>query len=225
MNTPSSKLTVHIHLLGNKWRSRCCVRFFFSSRELSHTVICWSSLESLYYIELSRGRITVTCYSCYFQSDHCQWPLSFTLIARISCSNHTRASWTRKKVGKHHHSPHRHRRSPIRSSVFIWKGRKRMAAATENVTLSPLLDTIDVLNQTNGSGTGAKEVFVARTDGMLLSYSFLLLAALLCVYFGSYRSVTRKDQQTKSGEKPDVLTAKDGNQLIVSFVFTSTIAF
>ena len=81
------------------------------------------------------------------------------------------------------------------------------SASTENVTLSPLLDTIDVLNQSNGT---TKEPFVARTDGMLLSYSFLLLAALLCVYFGSYRSVTRKEKQTQSGEKPDVLTARDG---------------
>jgi minor histocompatibility antigen H13 len=100
-----------------------------------------------------------------------------------------------------------------------------MAAATENTTLSTVLDTIDVLNQSNGSASGAK-VFVARTDGMLLSYSFLLLAALLCVYFGSYRSVTRKDAQKKSGEKPDVLTTKDGNQpLIASSVFISNIAF
>jgi minor histocompatibility antigen H13 len=81
-----------------------------------------------------------------------------------------------------------------------------MEASTENATLSPLLDTIDVLNETN---TTAKEVFVARTDGMLLSYSFLLLAALLCVYFGSHRSIGRQDKQKKSGEKPDVLTAKD----------------
>jgi hypothetical protein len=82
-----------------------------------------------------------------------------------------------------------------------------MAASTENVTLSPLLDTIDILNGTN---TTQKEVFVASTEGMLLSYSFLLLSALLCVYFGSYRSITRKDKQKQSGEKPDVLTAKDG---------------
>jgi minor histocompatibility antigen H13 len=81
-----------------------------------------------------------------------------------------------------------------------------MAASTENVTLSPLLDTIDILNGTN---TTQKEVFVASTEGMLLSYSFLLLSALLCVYFGSYRSITRKDKQKESGEKPDVLTAKD----------------
>lgn len=80
------------------------------------------------------------------------------------------------------------------------------AASTENVTLSPILDTVDVLNQSNGT----KEAFVARTDGMILSYSFLLLAALLCVYFGSYRSVTRKEKQSESGEKPDVLTARDG---------------
>jgi hypothetical protein len=85
-----------------------------------------------------------------------------------------------------------------------------MAASIENVTISPLLDTIDVLNQTN---TTQKEVFVARTDGMLLSYSFLLLAALVCVYFGSYRSIIRKDKQVQSGEKPDVLTAKDGKYL------------
>ena len=76
-----------------------------------------------------------------------------------------------------------------------------MAASTENATVSPLLDTIDVLNQTNGT---EKAPFVASTEGMLLSYSFLLLAALLCVYYGSYRSITRKDKQTKSGEKPDV---------------------
>ena len=82
-----------------------------------------------------------------------------------------------------------------------------MAESIENATLSPLLDTIDVLNQTN---TTLKEVFIARTDGMLLSYSFLLLSALLCVYFGSYRSIIRKDKQKESGEKPDVLTAKDG---------------
>ncbi len=85
-----------------------------------------------------------------------------------------------------------------------------MAESIENATLSPLLDTIDVLNQTN---TTQKEVFVARTDGMLLSYSFLLLSALLCVYFGSYRSIIRKDKQKESGEKPDVLTAKDGKYL------------
>ena len=84
-----------------------------------------------------------------------------------------------------------------------------MAASIENVTISPLLDTIDILNQTNG--TGQKEVFVASTEGMLLSYSFLLISALLCVYFGSYRSITRKEEQKKSGEKPDVLTAKYGN--------------
>lgn len=83
-----------------------------------------------------------------------------------------------------------------------------MAVSTENVTISPLLDTVDILNQTN---TTVKEVFVARTDGMLLSYSFLVLAALVCVYFGSYRSITRQDKQKKSGEKPDVLTARDGN--------------
>ena len=85
-----------------------------------------------------------------------------------------------------------------------------MAASTENATLSPLLDTIDVLNQTNGTNGTEKVPFVASTEGMLLSYSFLLFAALLCVYYGSYRSITRKDKQTKSGEKPDVLTAKDG---------------
>jgi len=85
-----------------------------------------------------------------------------------------------------------------------------MAASTENVTLSPLLDIIDIINQTNGTNTTQKEVFIASTEGMLLSYSFLLLAALLCVYFGSYRSITRKNKQAKSGEKPDVITAKDG---------------
>lgn len=83
-----------------------------------------------------------------------------------------------------------------------------MAASTENVTLSPILDTMDVSNETN---TTQKEVFIARTDGMLLSYSFLVLAALLCVYYGSYRSIIRKDKQKKEGTKPDVLTAKDGN--------------
>jgi hypothetical protein len=87
-----------------------------------------------------------------------------------------------------------------------------MAASIENATISPLLDTIDILNQTNG--TAQKEVFVASTQGMLLSYSFLLISALLCVYFGSYRSITRKEEQKKSGEKPDVLTAKDGNTQI-----------
>ncbi|CAF1080790.1 unnamed protein product [Adineta steineri] len=84
-----------------------------------------------------------------------------------------------------------------------------MSGSIENATLSPLLDTIDILNQTNGTTTTQKEVFVASNEGMLLSYSFLLIAALLCVYFGSYRSITRKDKQKKSGEKPDVLTAKD----------------
>jgi hypothetical protein len=88
-----------------------------------------------------------------------------------------------------------------------------MAASTENATLSPLLDTIDVLNQTNGTNATEKVAFVASTEGMLLSYSFLLLAALLCVYYGSYRSITRKDKQKNSGEKPDVLTAKDGKSL------------
>ena len=86
-----------------------------------------------------------------------------------------------------------------------------MAASTENQTLLPLTDTIDILNQTNETNVTQKDVFVARTDGMLLSYSFLLLVALLCVYFGSYRSIIRKDKQKNSGEKPDVLTAKDGN--------------
>ncbi|UJR09570.1 hypothetical protein I4U23_013805 [Adineta vaga] len=81
-----------------------------------------------------------------------------------------------------------------------------MAASIENATLSPLLDTVDILNETNST---QKQPFVARTDGMLLSYSFLVLAALLCVYFGSYRSIIRKIKQQTSGEKPDVLTAKD----------------
>jgi hypothetical protein len=85
-----------------------------------------------------------------------------------------------------------------------------MASATENETISSLLDTVAAaLNQSNTT----KDAFVARTDGMILSYSFLLLAALLCVYFGSYRSVTRKEQQKNSGEKPDVLTAKDGRRI------------
>jgi len=83
-----------------------------------------------------------------------------------------------------------------------------MAVSTENVTISPLFDTIDIVNQTN---TTEKEAFIARTDGLLLSYSFLVLAALLCVYFGSYRSIIRQNKQKKSGEKPDVLTVKDGN--------------
>ncbi|CAF1471890.1 unnamed protein product [Rotaria magnacalcarata] len=78
-----------------------------------------------------------------------------------------------------------------------------MAASTENETLSPLLNIL------NGSNTTDKEVFVASTEGMLLSYSFLLVSALLCVYFGSYRSITHQDKQKKSGEKPEVLTAKD----------------
>jgi hypothetical protein len=86
-----------------------------------------------------------------------------------------------------------------------------MAVSTENVTISPLLDTIDVINQSN---TTSKDVFVGRTDGLLLSYSFLLLSALLCVYFGAYRSTIRQDKQKKSGEKPDVLTARDGKQNI-----------
>lgn len=89
-----------------------------------------------------------------------------------------------------------------------------MAASSDNGTLSPLLDTIDVLNQTNDANTTEKAAFIASTPGMLLSYSFLLLAALLCVYFGSYRSIIRKDKQAKSGEKPDVLTAKDGNSFL-----------
>lgn len=80
-----------------------------------------------------------------------------------------------------------------------------MSVSTENVTISPLLDTIDIINQTN---TTKKELFIARTDGMLLSYSFLVLSALLCVYFGSYRSIIRQNKQKKSGEKPDVLTAR-----------------
>ncbi|CAF2079931.1 unnamed protein product [Rotaria magnacalcarata] len=109
------------------------------------------------------------------------------------------------------------------------------AASTENDTFSPALDTIDILNQTN---TTKKEIFIARTDGMLLSYSFLLLAALLCVYFGSYRSVTRKNKQKKSGEKLDVLTAKDaaifpfiasgflfGIYLVILFVSKEYISF
>lgn len=94
-----------------------------------------------------------------------------------------------------------------------------MAASVENDTFSPLLDTIDILNQTNDTNATQKEAFVARTDGILLSYSFLLLAALLCVYFGSYRSVTRKDKQKTSGEKPDVLTAKDGNYILNLIIF------
>ncbi|CAF0956450.1 unnamed protein product [Adineta ricciae] len=81
-----------------------------------------------------------------------------------------------------------------------------MAASTENATLSPLLDTVDVLNDTNST---QKQPFVASTEGMLLSYSFLVFAALLCVYLGSYRSIIRKNKQKSSGEKPDVLTAKD----------------
>lgn len=85
-----------------------------------------------------------------------------------------------------------------------------MASSTENEKLSPILDTIDIVNKSNGS---EKEVFVARTDGMLLSYSFLVLAALLCVYIGSYRSIIRKNKQKQSGEKPDVLTAKDGKYI------------
>lgn len=84
-----------------------------------------------------------------------------------------------------------------------------MAVSTENVTISPLLDTIDLVSQSN---TTQKDVFLARTDGLLLSYSFLLLAALLCVYFGSHRSIIRQNKQRKSGEKPDVLTARDGKR-------------
>jgi hypothetical protein len=84
-----------------------------------------------------------------------------------------------------------------------------MAVSTENVTISPLFDTVDLVNQSN---TTQKDIFVARTDGLLLSYSFLLLSALLCVYFGSYRSIIRQDKQKKSGEQPDVLTAKDGKR-------------
>ncbi|CAF0768852.1 unnamed protein product [Didymodactylos carnosus] len=85
----------------------------------------------------------------------------------------------------------------------------------DRVTISPILDTIDIINNTlssnltNGSNATKETPFVARTDGMLLSYSFLLLSALLCVYVGSYRSIIRKNNQEKSGEKPDVLTAKD----------------
>jgi len=86
-----------------------------------------------------------------------------------------------------------------------------MSASTENATLSPLFDTIDILNQTNGT---QKEPFVASTSGMLISYSFLVLAALLCVYYFVYRSIIRKDKQSQSGEKPDVLTAKDGKSLV-----------
>ena len=97
-----------------------------------------------------------------------------------------------------------------------------MAVSTENVTISPLLDTVDIINQSN---TSSKDVFVARTDGLLLCYSFLLLSALLCVYFGSYRSIIRQDKQRKSGERPDVLTAKDGKQnsssIISIFAFSS----
>ena len=90
-----------------------------------------------------------------------------------------------------------------------------MAASVENATLSPLFDTIDVLNGTNDTNATQKEVFVASTEGMLLSYSFLVLSALLCVYFGAYRSIIRKDKQSKSGEKPDVLTAKDGKSILL----------
>jgi hypothetical protein len=97
-----------------------------------------------------------------------------------------------------------------------------MAASIENATLSPLFDTVDILNQTNGTNTTQGAAFVARTDRMLLSYSFLLLAALLCVYFGSYRSITRKDQQAKTGEKPDVLTAKDGNSFDIDECISTT---
>ena len=89
-----------------------------------------------------------------------------------------------------------------------------MAASTENATLSPLLDTVDVLNDTNST---QKQPFVASTEGMLLSYSFLVFAALLCVYLGSYRSIIRKNKQKSSGEKPDVLTAKDGK---LQFLFS-----
>mgnify|MGYP000241736498 CR=1 FL=1 len=82
-----------------------------------------------------------------------------------------------------------------------------MAASTENETISSILDTMNTSNDTNAT---EKEIFVVRTDGMLLSYSFLVLAALLCVYFGSYRSILHKDKQKNSGQKPDVLTTKDG---------------
>lgn len=92
-----------------------------------------------------------------------------------------------------------------------------MAESVENVTISPVLDTVDVLNQTNTTG---KDAYVPRTDGMLLSYSFLLLAALFCVYFGSHRSISRQDKQKKSGEKPDVLTTKDGKTKQFSLRFS-----
>jgi minor histocompatibility antigen H13 len=94
-----------------------------------------------------------------------------------------------------------------------------MATANDNVIESTLSDAIDLVNKTNGTNADAKNVFVARTDGMLLSYSFLLLAALMCVYFGAYRSVSRKDKQKISGEKPDVLTTKDGNVLSIYRMF------
>jgi len=67
-----------------------------------------------------------------------------------------------------------------------------MALSTENVTISPLFDTVDIVNTTE------KELFIARTDGLLLSYSFLVLAALLCVYFGSSRSIIRQNNRKKT---------------------------
>ncbi|UJR36539.1 hypothetical protein I4U23_029259 [Adineta vaga] len=53
-----------------------------------------------------------------------------------------------------------------------------MAATDENTTLSPLSDTIDILNQTNGTNTTQKDIFAASIEGMLLSYSLLLLSTL-----------------------------------------------
>ena len=49
----------------------------------------------------------------------------------------------------------------------------------------------------------------ATVEGQIIAYTALVSMAIFPIYFGAFRSVTVREQQKQSGEKPETITKKD----------------
>jgi len=80
------------------------------------------------------------------------------------------------------------------------------SATMESVTEKIVTEAIKTANDTATKTP-------ATTEGMMIAYGSLVFMALLPIFIGSYRSVTshkeQKENQEKTGEKPETMTQKD----------------
>ena len=81
--------------------------------------------------------------------------------------------------------------------------------ATEAEPEQNLTDTISqLMNDTFGkTNQTAKEP--ATVEGQVVAYTALVLMAIIPIYIGSFRSVTFREKQHETGEKPETITKRD----------------